>query len=201
VLSASLRQRQQTGTNKKMANLFQLTPPQLLEDKSRLQEIYDLRVKAYENSPKFIYVNKEVFPNGWYDKLDERNETLHWIIEVDNKIIASARLAILDNIKDTNEDFDKFEMPIERPFAYWSRLVVHPDYRQTTAVQMLDTIRKSYLVNNSHIKFAVCCATKDRNKAILELGFIYLGEFFYNWGGGTIQQPQLIYVYLLQATH
>jgi predicted GNAT family N-acyltransferase len=170
--------------------------PQLLTDKSRLQEIYDLRVTAYEHSPKSVYVNRQTFPNGWSDDLDELDNTIHWIIEDENKIIASARLAILENIEDTNEEFDKFELPAERPFAYWSRLVVHPDYRRTTAMMMLDSIRKKYLFENTEIKFAISCVTEDRSKALLRIGFNYLGDFMYNWGG----PEQVISAYLFTGT-
>lgn len=161
--------------------------PELLIDKTRLQEIYDLRVTAYENSPKSIYVNRQIFPTGWFDNLDSRNETLHWIIEDNNKIIASARLAILDKIEDTNEEFDNFELPTARPFAYWSRLVVHPSYRNTSAMVMLDNVRKKYLLDNPQINFALSCVTEDRCKLFLRLGFKYLGDFMYNWEGKSEQ--------------
>ena len=161
--------------------------PTLLTDKTRLQEIYDLRVTAYENSPKSIHVNRKLFPNGWFDTLDPRDETLHWIIEEDSKIIASARLAICNNIKDTNEEFDRFELPKERPFAYWSRLVVHPNYRSKGAMIMLDNVRKNYLLNNPKIKFALSCATEERLKVMLRLDFKYLGDFMYNWEGRSEQ--------------
>jgi predicted GNAT family N-acyltransferase len=170
--------------------------PTLLTDKSRLQEIYDLRVVAYEHSPKAMYVNKQTFPKGWYDELDEREQTLHWIIEENQKIIASARLAILDDIRDTNEEFDKFNLPIERPFAYWSRLVVHPEHRRTGAMMLLDAVRKAYLANNPYIHFALCCVTEDRSKVIERLGFNYLGEFMYNWNG----PQQLISAYMLNQS-
>ncbi|MFY9261934.1 MAG: hypothetical protein WAO71_15695 [Gallionella sp.] len=170
--------------------------PALLMDKSRLQEIYDLRVIAYENSSKFSYVNKRLFPDGWFDELDKLDTTLHWIIEVDNIVIASARLAILDYIKDTHVDFDKFELPSGRPFAYWSRLVVHPDYRKTSAMMMLDAVRNRYLIDHKNIKFALCCVTEERSKAVIRQGFKYMGECNYNWGQEkTIAQSQLMYLY------
>ncbi|MBS1776337.1 MAG: GNAT family N-acetyltransferase [Bacteroidetes bacterium] len=162
--------------------------PTLLTDKSRLQEIYDLRVTAYESSPKSIYVNRNTFPNGWFDHLDPLEETLHWIIEQENKIIASARLAILQDLKDTNEDFDKFELPPDRPFAYWSRLVIHPSYRRSSAKAVLDNVRLKYIRDNQEIKFALCCASQDRWNSLLSLGFRYLGDFMFNWDGKAEQK-------------
>jgi hypothetical protein len=162
--------------------------PTLLTDKARLQEVYDLRVTAYENSPKSIYVNRQLFPIVWFDHLDQREEALHWIIEQENKIIAAARLVLLHDLKDTNEDFDKFDLPPDRPFAYWSRLVVHPSHRRTKAMQELDNIRMKYLQNNSQIKFAVSCVTEDRKPCLLRLGFVYLGDFMFSWDGKAEQK-------------
>ena len=174
-----------------------ITGPTILADKSRLQEIYDLRVTAYEHSAKSVYVNWKTFPNGLLDDLDELDTTIHWIIEDNNKIVASARLAILENIVDTHEDFDRFELPAAKPFAYWSRLVVHPDYRRTMAMLMLDNARKKYLRENTEIKFAICCATEERTKAIIRMGFKYLGDIIYNWGG---RSSQLIFILQLNIT-
>jgi len=159
-----------------------------LNDKSRLQEIYDLRVTAYENSPKSIYVNRQVFPNGWFDHLDQLDETIHWIVEQENKIIGAARLAVLHNLKETNEDFEKFDLPPDRPFAYWSRLVVHPSFRGTTAMRELDQVRVKYIQENPQIKFAVSCVTEDRKSCLLRLGFSYLGDFMFNWEGKAEQK-------------
>ncbi len=167
-----------------------------LTDKSRLQEIYDLRVVAYENSPKSNYVNRKVYPNGWHDHLDEKEETLHWIVEEDNKIIASARLAILNDITETREDFDKFELPPDRPFAYWSRLVVHPLNRKSSAMMILDNIRIKYLHDNQQVKFAISCVSQDRRACLLRLGFKYLGDFMFNWEG---KAEQKIGAYILKT--
>jgi predicted GNAT family N-acyltransferase len=160
--------------------------PELLTDKSRLQEIYDLRVTAYENSPKSIYVNKEIFPQGLFDHLDNRDQTFHWIVKDNNKIIAAARLAIIDDlneIKDLDEALDKYEIPKHRPFAYYSRLVVHHDYRKLGLVNILDKVRIDYLHENQNIKFAIAWATSDRDKALTNFGFKSFGEFNYTWGG------------------
>lgn len=46
--------------------------PKLLDDKSRLKEIYDLRVNVWQNSGNSDVVNKHIFPNGWYDDLDDK---------------------------------------------------------------------------------------------------------------------------------
>ena len=168
--------------------------PEILTDKSRLQEIYDLRVLAYEHSHKAEYVNRERFPNGWKDRLDERDETIHWVIEYDNKIVAAARLAILNDITEIDENFSSFALPDGRPFAYWSRLVTHPEFRHHNISTLLDNIRKEYLDSHSEISFAICCVTPERIDAINNVGFRFLGDFEYDWGGGiTNTQSLLIY--------
>jgi hypothetical protein len=60
---------------------------QLLIDKSRLQEIYDLRVDVWARSDKNEFVNRDLFPNGWYDILDDTAK--HWVIlNTSDKIVA-----------------------------------------------------------------------------------------------------------------
>lgn len=49
----------------------EFTNPQILADKSRLQEIFDLRIYAWENSPSLANINKENYPNGFFDELDK----------------------------------------------------------------------------------------------------------------------------------
>jgi hypothetical protein len=93
-------------------------------------------------------------------------KTIHWFVEDNGKIVGAARLAILDDIKQTNEGFDKFELPSARPFAYWSRLVVHPAFRQSNTTLQLDHVRKKYIIDNPEIKFAICCITPERHNAI-----------------------------------
>src|SRR6185312_3881522 len=167
----------------KISARVSIMTPILLTDKSKLQEIYDLRIIAYKYSTKAKYVNKEIFPNGWKDHLDEINKTVHWIVADSGKIIAAARLSILDNTEQTGENFNKFILPSERPFAYWSRLVIHPNYRYSNIMMKLDHVRKNFIQENEEIAFAICCATSERHNAILRLGFINIGNFAYNWGG------------------
>jgi predicted GNAT family N-acyltransferase len=164
--------------------------PELLTDKTRLQEIYDLRVTAYENSQKSLYVNRQTFPNGWSDHLDHREQTYHFIIQDRNRIVASARLAIIDDlqeIKDLDEALGNFDIPQVRPFAYYSRLVVHQDYRKLGFVNILDEVRMIFLRKHSDIHFAIAWATPDRHEALLSYGFTHLGNFNYKFVGNYNQ--------------
>jgi predicted GNAT family N-acyltransferase len=155
----------------------------LLSDKSQLQEIYDLRVSAYENSEQSAHVNRVLYPNGWSDDLDEKKDVFHWIVMDNNKLVASARLVVLKSLADTDGEFEDYTslIPLERPFVYWSRLVVHPNYRRKGIMTELDNVRKSFLSENPHIKFALTSAVETRSKHLLNIGFEYLGDVMCDW--------------------
>ncbi len=96
----------------------------LLSDKTKLQQIYDLRVRAYQDSEQSNHINKTIYPNGWSDDLDKKEGAFHWIVMDKDKIIAAARLVILESLDDTDGEFEDYTsfIPLERPFVYWSRL-------------------------------------------------------------------------------
>lgn len=111
-------------------NKQQALQPVLLTDLSRLPEIYDLRLNVWEHSGKSEFVNRKLYPNGWYDHLDE--SAFHWIIINDqDKIIASARLHLFNSLEEFpyHLSVKNFSLPELMPFAFFSRLVVHPHYR------------------------------------------------------------------------
>ena len=104
---------------------------ELLVDASRLPEIYDLRLNVWEHSGKNDFVNRKLYPNGWFDELDK--SAYHWIVlNGENRIIASARLHLFYSLKDFPyyQEIKKFLLPPVMPFAFYSRLVVDPNYRQ-----------------------------------------------------------------------
>jgi hypothetical protein len=105
--------------------------PALLTDTTRLPEIYDLRLKVWEHSGKNTFVNRQLYPNGWYDPLDD--SAFQWVvINERNEIIASARLNLFNSLKEFPYflSVKDFSLPDVMPFAFFSRLVVHPHYRQ-----------------------------------------------------------------------
>jgi len=142
-----------------------------------LQKIYHLRVLCHEHSGS-EFINRQLFPNGWADDLDELDTTIHWIIKEGERIAASARLCIVHHLDYAPLlHFKGLALPKQRPFAYWSRLVVHPDYRKTNCTRQLDQVRKQYLTDH-HIPFAVCLAAKHREQAIRRLGFEHIGTVY-----------------------
>lgn len=102
----------------------------LLTNKDNLQEVYNLRVKVWEHKGDCDFVNRELFPNGWYDELDE--SAYHWItINGRLEIVAAARLNIFHSLKDSPyfEATRHLQFSDSGSHAFYSRLVVHPDYR------------------------------------------------------------------------
>jgi hypothetical protein len=154
----------------------------LLNRKERMQEIYDLRVLAHENSPNKSFINRTIFPSGYSDNIDTLNETYHWIVEHDNKIIASQRIAIVREIELLDKEFHSIEALSETPFAYWGRIVVHPDFRKTNAMRLLERAGKKFILENPWINFSMCCAVPEKVKALEILGFRKAGMINFHWG-------------------
>lgn len=172
--------------------------PIILIDKNRLQEIYNLRVTAYENSLKNNFVNKRLYTDGLFDDLDKKNNTIHWIIEDNNKIIASARVAIIEN----HEDFKDFKVEIDSnkintPFAYFSRLAIHQGYRRIGLAQKLDEIRVNYLKDNKNISLTIAACTKNRDQALIKYGFKFSNHYNFKMHGKFEGIEHSIYYLLL----
>lgn len=147
------------------------TTPQILTDKSRLQEIFDLRVYAWENSPSPANINRETYPNGFFDKLDET--AIHWVsFDADGKIIAAARLAIINDVNELPypQIFTNIELPSERPFLFYSRLVIHPEFRKLGLKEKFDRIRLQFQIENQ-FAFSVATASQNRAKEMLQYGW------------------------------
>ena len=105
--------------------------PQLLTDMTRLKEIFELRVDVWEQSENCEFVNRRFYPNGWFDELDKT--AFHWIItNARNEIIAAARLNIFNSLEEFPYYPSMTHLPFlgAMPFAFLSRLIIHPGYRQ-----------------------------------------------------------------------
>lgn len=168
--------------------------PKILFDSSKLQEIYDLRVDAYEHSPKSIYINRKIFPNGWKDHLDENPRTMHWIIEDKDRIIAAARIAILNNYSDSGENLMHCKLSNSQPIAYLSRLVIHHEYRGRGLSTTLDKVRMNFIHDND-IPLGLACSLSDRKKVFLKLGWKQAGKVAYTYGGNSPPSIQFVFTY------
>jgi predicted GNAT family N-acyltransferase len=169
--------------------------PKLLTDKSRLQEIYDLRVDVWENSEKSEFVNRQLFPNGWFDDLDDN--AYHWVIENDeNKIVAAARLNIFDHLTEFpyHQFLKDISLPQTNPFGFYSRLVIHPEYQGLGLSIRLITSRMHFC-EEKKIFWLQGLATNDRIKNLFEkLNFQIVGQAEVNYHEFTT--PHLVNVFI-----
>ena len=150
--------------------------PQLLADNSRLEEIYNLRVEAWENSERTNSINRNNFPNGWSDTIDP--QAFHWIVTNEtNQIIASARLSLHNSLDELPYPpaFKKFNLPSERPFAFYTRMVVAHEYRSLFLVKKLDKCRIEF-IKKLQLPYTVATCTDKRINSLVELGFEILGN-------------------------
>jgi GNAT superfamily N-acetyltransferase len=150
--------------------------PYLLEDKTRLPEIFMLRVNAWENSPRSHVINSPKYPNGYFDNLEETG--LHWVVENEQgQIIAAARGNVLNSFDELPYPgiVKGFELAAERPFFYYSRLAIHPNYRNLGISNKLDITRINYH-EEIDTKFILATAGDFRISALEKIGFKSLGE-------------------------
>lgn len=148
----------------------------LITDKSQLQEIYDFRVHAWENSPAKGTVNKTLFPNGWSDNVDEFSLIWYKTNHL-QQIIATARLTYFDTIQDVTNigiDLQNFQLPAEGPFGFLSRLAIDESSRGKGISRHFDTVRINQL-KKDNIKFALVEVINQRVKGLEALGFKIIG--------------------------
>lgn len=165
---------------------------EILTDKNRLQEIYDLRVVAYEASIHQKHINKTLYPNGWFDHFDPQDNTIHFVVLDNNTIVAAARLIILDG-EITLSGYTDFDLPNERPFAYWSRMVVHPDYVKLGLGDLLHNVRLKYITDHPAIKFAILSTYEYSRTTFDSMGFRYLGPLDFKVDQSSI--PTFAYIF------
>ena len=143
-------------------------------NKIQLAQIYKLRVKAWE---QYGHITKEIYPNGYFDDLDK--DALHWTIAINKKIIASARLNILDNLNQLPYP-GTFKRVLAAQsdclFAFYSRLVVDPDFQGHDMSKILDMERVKYIKSRPEIKFAIATAGLRRAKKLEQYGFETIGR-------------------------
>jgi GNAT superfamily N-acetyltransferase len=171
----------------------------LLLDKSRIQEIYDFRVSAWENSPSEKTVNKTLFPNGWYDKADDAS-LIWYLADNRNKIIGTARLTYfhhIHEIKNIGLDIKKFNLPLERPFALLSRLAIDKSIRGKGISSLFDELRIEKLKTDK-VKFALVEVIQERVKSLKKFGFVPIGKIKFK--PNLMGQEELLTLMLLEVS-
>lgn len=141
--------------------------PKLLNDNTRLQEIYDLRVSAWENSGKSEVINRHFFPNGWSDDLDDAAH--HWVItnEFDD-IVAAARLNIFDASDQTPHCAiaGSCKESQHGTCGLLGRLVIHPKYQHQSLSGKLIDARLAYSYEHK-IDWLQALVTSEKIKSVL----------------------------------
>jgi predicted GNAT family N-acyltransferase len=69
----------------------------MLNDLTRLPEIYQLRVEAWEASPNAYIINQAKYPAGFADEFDE--DSIHLIaLSADDEIVSACRLTVFKSM-------------------------------------------------------------------------------------------------------
>jgi len=178
-----------------------VSKPIILSDKSRLQEIYDLRVEAWEKSENKGFVNRKLFPDGWFDDMDVDGIQLI-ITNEENTIVASSRL-------NTYNDFHNFPyynylkhltLPETFPFAYYSRLVVNPAYQGKGLSKVMDSaIIDLCEVNN--VRWVMGLSNVRTEFMVNRLGFKIVGSVIVNYNEYSENSEQSVIIKSLKYTN
>jgi GNAT superfamily N-acetyltransferase len=107
------------------------------------------------------------------DELDESSRTLHWGIFDDKRLIAASRLSIINNIVKLPyaEIFEEIDLNNTYEFGFYSRLVVHPEYRGLGLSKLLDEVRMEE-IERLKIKTTVATARNWRLHYLEEKGWV-----------------------------
>lgn len=172
--------------------------PKLLTDKSRLQEIYDLRVSAWENSGKTEVINRHFFPNGWSDDLDDAAH--HWVITNEqDHIIAAARLNVFNSCDRSGHCAVKRDCNAlaTGTCGFLGRLVIHPHYQHRSLSAKLIDARLAFCTENK-INWMQALVTSEKIKTVLtRLDFKAEGQLEVNYHQFT--PPHAVQVFVKEC--
>jgi len=110
------------------------------------------------------------------DSLDEKPFTRHWGVFFQEKLVAASRVSILHSeldfefeylLNDVNKD--------NKTYAFYSRLVVHPDFQNKGISRKLDKVRLNFL-EGQKLDFIFATAKKNRFESLKELGWRSIGS-------------------------
>ena len=116
-----------------------------------------------------------VCQNGvWLDELDSLGK--HWVAFDGNEIVAAARLTFHDSLDDLphSREFSPYNLAIDLPYCFMSRLVVRKEFRGQGLARKLDCLRLREAKQRG-AKAAIMLPTPYRVQAVLKLGFVHFG--------------------------
>ncbi|PHR49177.1 MAG: hypothetical protein COA32_03765 [Fluviicola sp.] len=143
---------------------------EILKSVERLDEIKKLRVLAYAKSKYSEFINIDSYPNGFSDKLDGRS--VHFVIEKQKTIIAAARLTLVHSLSELpySNIFSDSGIPNIKPFWFFSKMVVSPDYKGLGLRSKIDQKRFEFLNSSEYKTFALMTAKEWRKKELESKG-------------------------------
>ncbi|MAD96993.1 MAG: hypothetical protein CMB99_06660 [Flavobacteriaceae bacterium] len=118
------------------------------------KEITNLRQLAWGSEIKPYPFNKVIF-----DELDKNDKTKHWGVFHENELVGTCRLSVLSSIDELpySELFSGLDLAPFTNFAFYSRLVIHPDFRGRGLANQLDEVRIQ-TIKNLDIKLTIATA-------------------------------------------
>jgi GNAT superfamily N-acetyltransferase len=134
----------------------------------------------HEYMPEVRRLREKCWPDLYsagYSLDDEFDaEAFHWIVTLEEQLVASARLSMhleSDHIPETCLRIDEFNQ-LSKPVGFLNRLVVHPQWRGHGLGAQLDKLRLTKAAEEGCKTMCVVWATGSedhRRKQILQTGF------------------------------
>ena len=154
-----------------MENSMKNFEVKLLTDKSRINEIVECRLMAWRET-KYAQL---VDDNNFLEFMnDDKEDDHHFIIEDEGKIIAIARIQIMNDIGNLPPVFKNFQLPKERPFGDYERVATHPDYRGLGLVHLIDDFVLKF-AKEIGLPFITAYVLTQRDKTFIRLGYKQIG--------------------------
>jgi GNAT superfamily N-acetyltransferase len=142
----------------------------LIKGNSRLEEIREVRKRAWESSDNADLIRNPDFLS--YINNDE-DDDVHFIIEDGNRITAVARIRLKNDFEQLSV-FENFNLPMDRTYAELERLGTDPDYRGMGLARLIDETVLAY-IKNLDIPFLFVTVIPPRDKTLDRLGYRRLG--------------------------
>lgn len=159
-------------------NIVMLDEPYTLTEVAfpdRIAEIGALRIRAWSSEPGIdpVFFSQRT----WIDALDHTSR--HWIVTLQNKVVAAARMSFHDSLNDVPYASllpHKYCTRYERKrLVSINRLVVDPQFRGRGLAKVLDKVRLNRAMEKG-VDIILAQPQLSRLSALDKLGFSYLCE-------------------------
>lgn len=150
--------------------------PSFIENQKFHKEIFNLRVKVWEDSCFNSIVNKKLFPKGWSDELDIDGKQLV-VFDKSKRIVAAARINVFDSVEQLPffTSIHHLNLPKTRPFVYYSRLVVDAHHQGNGVSKSIDDFVINYCKLND-IQWIIGLSNKRTEVMVKRSEFKIFGD-------------------------